>query len=188
MTAGEWSLVISGVATGVAVASYTRVLLQELPSVEFLVTRDRSDEEQFWLGVSNPSRRLIVLDWVEVISPPPKKGDTVQIRPVMKADSVKGDLNLAWDEVRRKEELGSHRMKPVFLAVPAGETQLLSITFGDIEEDEDGGFKVDFRFQWSKKPWWTYLIRGTRRITLDADQVKSRKMASFNHPSLPPEL
>ena len=188
MTPGEWGLVISGVATGVAVASYIRVLLQDLPTVEFLVTRDKNDEEQFWLTVSNPSRRLIILDWVEVISPPPKKRDTVVIGAMTKTDRLKGDLNLAWEEVRREEKLGSRRMKPVFLAVPAGETQLLSITFGDIEEDEDGGFKVDFRFQWSKGPWWTYLIRGTRRITLDGDQVKARKMASFNHPSLPPEL
>ena len=188
MTPGEWSLVISGVATGVAVASYIRVLLQELPSVEFLVTRDRSDEEQFWLSVSNPSRRLIILDWVEVISPPMKKVETVIFQAVTEKDSIKGDLNRGFDEAERTKRLGSHRMKPVFLAVPAGENQLLSITFKDVEEDENGGFKVNFHLHWSKGPWWTYLIRGTRRITLDAGEVKARKMASFNHPSLAPEL
>ena len=188
MTPLEWSLVISGVATGVAVASYIRVLLQDLPTVEFLVTRASNGEEEFWLTVSNPSRRLIILDWVEIASPPPNKSDTAVIEVMTKTDWCEGDIVRALKEHEPREKLGPRRMKPVFLAVPAGETRLLNIRFGGIEEDDEGGFKVDLRFEWSKGPWWTYLIRGTRRITLDADQVKARKMASFNHPSVRSEL
>ena len=115
MTLNLLSLLISVVATAVAVASYMRVRLQELPTVEFLVTRDASDEAQYWLRVSNPSRRLIILDWIEVFSPQPNTPDTVVILPMMKTNSGKGETNLAWEEVRRANQLGSNRMKPVVL-------------------------------------------------------------------------
>ena len=95
MTLNVLSLLVSVVAAAVAVASYMRVRLEELPTVECLVTRDASDEAQFWLSVSNPSRRLIILDWVEVFSPRPKSADTVVILPMTKTDSGRGETNLA---------------------------------------------------------------------------------------------
>ena len=118
MTLNVLSLLVSVVAAAVAFASYMRVRLEELPTVEFLVTRDASDEAQYSLSVSNPSRRLIILDWVEVFSPRPKSADTVVILPIMKTNSGRGETNLAWEEVKRAELLGSKRMKPVYLAVP----------------------------------------------------------------------
>ena len=185
MTASEWSLVISGLATGVAVVSFTRVWLQELPTVEFLVTRDQSEETQYWLSVSNPSRRLIILDRVEVVAPQPKTPDTVVILPMMKTNSARGETSLAWEEVRLAHDSGSKRMKPVYLAVPAGETQFLRVTFRRGTEDDDEGFKVNFRLHWSKGLFWVFRAFIPRKISLDPEQVKSRTMASFNHPSLP---
>ena len=55
MTPNLVSLILSFVATVVAVASYMRVRLEELPTVEFLVTRDASDEAQDWLSVRSRS-------------------------------------------------------------------------------------------------------------------------------------
>ena len=178
--------VVAVVATAVAVASYMRVRLQKLPTVEFLVTRDASDEAQYWLSVSNPSRRLIILDWVEVFSPQPKTADTVVILPMMKTNSGKGETNLAWEEVKRAEQLGSNRMKPVYLAVPAGQTEFLHIRFRGVTDDEDEGFGIKLRLHWSKGLSWPYRRYITRHIMLDEEQVKARTMASFNHPGLPP--
>ena len=192
MTPNLVSLLLSFVATAVAVvasvvavASYMRVRLEELPTVEFLVTRDASDEAQYWLSVSNPSRRLIILDWVEVFSPRPKSVDTVVILPMMRTKSGMGETNLAWEEVKRAEQLGSNRMKPVYLAVPAGQTEFLHIRFRGITDDEDGGFEINLRLHWSKGLSWWFRKFVTRQIMLDAEQVKDRTMASFNHPGLP---
>ena len=185
MTLNLLSLLVSVVAAAVAAASYMRVRLEELPTVEFLFTRDASDQAQYWLSVSNPSRRLIILDEIEVFSPQPNTPDTVVILPVMKTNSGKGEANLAWEEVRRAELLGSNRMKPVYLAVPAGQTEFLHIRFRASAEDEDDGFEINFRLHWSKGLSWMYRRYITRQIVLDREQVKARTMASFNHPSLP---
>ena len=179
------SLLLSIVATAVAVASYMRVHLRELPTVEFLVTRDDSDEAQYWLSVSNPSPRLVILDCVEVFSPQPKTADTVVILPMMKTDSVKGEINLAWEEVELTEQSGSNRMKPVYLAVPAGQTEFLHIRFRGIPDVEYEGFEIDLRLRWSKGLPWLFRRFITRQVMLDEEQVKARTMASFNHPGLP---
>ena len=185
MTAGEWSLVLSGLATAVAVVSFIRVWMEELPTVEFLVTRDENEEAQYWLSVSNPSRRLIILEWVEALSPRPTTVDTVVILPVMQTKSGKGETELAWEEVNRAQEAGSNRMKPVYLAVPRGETQFLHIRFRRVTENEDEGFNISFRLHWSKGLSWLYRRLIPRELNLEADEVKARTMASFNHPSLP---
>ena len=169
MTMNLLSLLISVVATAVAVASYMRVRLQELPTVEFIVTRDASDEARYWLSVSNPSGRLIILDWVEVLSPQPKTADTVVILPMMKANSGKGETNLAWEEVKRAEQLGSNRMEPVYLAVPAGQTEFLHIRFRGVTNDEDEGFEIKLRLHWSKGLSWLYRRYITRQIVLDEE-------------------
>ena len=193
MTATEWSFVLSGLAAAaavvanvVAVASFIRVWMAEVPTAEFLVTRDASDDAQYWLSVSNPSRRLIILEWIEVRSPRPRTSDTVVILPPMQTKSGRGETELAWEEVTRADESGSHRMKPAYLAVPSGETQFLHVRFRGVPTEEDEGFKVDFRLHWSKNSFWLYRRLITRRISLEAQELKARTMASFNHPSLPP--
>ena len=65
MTGIDWSVALAGLATGVAVVTFIRV--QELPTVECIVTRDESEEARYAVSVSNPSRRLIILDKVEVL-------------------------------------------------------------------------------------------------------------------------
>ena len=179
------SLVFSFVATAIAVASYMWVRLQELPTVEFLATRDASGGVQYWLSVSNPSRRLIILDWVDVLSPEPKTADTVVILPMMRSDSARGETELAWEEVRRAEQLGVNRMKPVYLAIPAGQTEFVHIRFRDVADEENEDFDINFRLHWSKGLPWIHRRCITRRIMLDKEQVKARTMASFNHPGLP---
>ena len=68
MTTDVVNLLFSFVATAIAVASYMRFRLQELPTVEFLATRDACVEVEYWLNVSKLSRRSIILNLVEDLS------------------------------------------------------------------------------------------------------------------------
>ena len=113
------SLVFSFVAAVVAVAAFIRTVFHELPTAEFLVTRDEAGTAFYRLSVSNPTRRLLVLNYIEVLSP---STATVFTSPER---AIRGGLELAWEEVER----AGGQTKSVFLAVPAGETKYLEIVF-----------------------------------------------------------
>ena len=171
------SLVFSFVAAVVAVAAFVRTVFHELPTAEFLVTRDEAGTAFYRLSVSNPTRRLLVLNYIEVLSP---STATVFTSP---DHSTRGILERAWEEAER----AGGQTKSVFLAVPAGETKYLEIVFKNNMTDEN--FDVDFRFVWSKHDfqfgWWEVLLRPGREglpqgVKLDSAQVKSRRLAAID--------
>lgn len=160
------SIILSGVATLVALTAFIRTVFHGLPTVEFLVEYNRADRVLYKLSVSNPTRRLIVLDYIKVLSSDTVTGFT---RP---GESTKETLNRVWEDLSRADG----RTKSVYLAVPAGETKCLEIVLGSNMDDED--FDVDFRLVWSKSLPYPerWLMPGG--IKLDLTQVKSRKMAA----------
>ena len=108
------SILFSGLATLVALAAFGRIVFQGLPTVEFLVECDNEAYPPLYkLSVSNPTRRLLVLDYIEVLSP-----DTVTgfVRPEL---SLRGTIARVWDDLSQAD-----RMKSVFCAVPAGEASV----------------------------------------------------------------
>ena len=170
------SLVFSFVAAFAAAAAFVRTVFHELPTAEFLVTRDASGLASYKLSVSNPTRRLLVLDHIKVLSP-----DTMSsfARP---ADSMRHTEERVWKDLRSPDP----EKRGVHLAVPAGETKYLEILFGS--ETDDEGFEVDFRPVWSKHDfqfgWWEVLLRPGREglpqgVKLDSAQVKSRNLAAL---------
>ena len=164
------TILLSIVATLVAVAAFARTVRQELPTVEFLVERDNEAYPPLYnLSVSNPTRRLLVLDYIEVLSP-----DTVTnfVRP---EHSLRGTLARAWEDLSRAD-----RMKSVFLAVPAGETQCLELVFDGNTDSED--FDIHFRLVWSKGIPWPDRLLMPREVKYDLTQVKSRKLAATRRP------
>ena len=164
------SILFSGLATLVALAAFGRTVFHGLPTVEFLVERDNEAYPPLYkLSVSNPTRRLLVLDYIEVLSP-----DTVTgfARPER---SLRGTIDRVWDDLSRDD-----RMKSVFWAVPAGETQCLEIMFGGETDDED--FDVDFRLVWSEGLPRPDRWLMPRRVKYDLTQVKSRKLAATRRP------
>ena len=81
------TIFLSGLATLIALAAFARTVSQGLPTVEFLVECDNEAYPPLYkLSVSNPTRRLLVLDYIEVLSP-----DTVTgfVRP---EQSLRGTL------------------------------------------------------------------------------------------------
>ena len=166
------SILVSGLATLVALAAFGRIVFQGLPTVEFLVECDNEAYPPLYkLSVSNPTRRLLVLDYIEVLSP-----DTVTgfVNP---DDSLRGTIARVWDDLSQEAD----RMKSVFWAVPAGETQCLEIVFGGETDDED--FGVDFRLVWSKGLPHPDRWLMPRRVKYDLTQVKSRKLAATRRPN-----
>ena len=159
----ELSLVISFVAAAIAVLSFARAVSWQLPSVEFLVDRDASDQPGYKLSVSNPTRRLLILDYVEVFAP---SAEGVKIWPI--EGTVHDTVSRAFEDM----SLTSKRLKSVFLAVPAGQTRCLEIEFAD---DED--FEVKFGLHWSKGLPLPDRCFIARKVRLDAAQVKSRQLA-----------
>ena len=170
------SLVFSFVAAFAAAAAFVRTVFHELPTAEFLVTRDASGLASYKLSVSNPTRRLLVLDHIKVLSP-----DTMSsfARP---ADSMRHTEERVWKDLRSPDP----EKRGVHLAVPAGETKYLEILFGS-ETDEEKEFDLDLRFVWSKHDfqfgWWEVLLRPGREglpqgVKLDSAQVKSRQLAA----------
>ena len=165
------SILFSGLATVVALAAFGRIVFQGLPTVEFLVERDNEGYPPLYkLSVSNPTRRLLVLDYIEVLSPDTVTGFN---RP---EHSLRGTIDRVWDDLSQAD-----RMKSVFCAVPAGETQCLEIMFGGEIDDED--FGVDFRLVWSKGLPHPDRWLMPRRVKYDLTQVKSRKLAATRRPN-----
>ena len=167
MTPTEWSLVLASAATVaaalsalVALLTLARTVAWQVPTVEFLREYGEHTPRRYKLMVSNPTRRLLVLDYVGVVSP---SADEVRIQPSQL--DLHGTVERAYDEI----ELPSKRKKPVFLPVKPGETADLEIDFGTQED-----FEVEFRLYWSKS------LRGIERwcvpqdLKLDSDEVKSR--------------
>lgn len=164
MTTAAFSLIFSFVATAVAVFAFARALSRQLPTVEFLVERDESEQALYKLGVSNPTHRLLVLDHVRVLKPRPEE---VWVRRM--DDSLRGDLERAYEDA----SIVSKQTKSVFLAIPAEKTRYLEVQFSDEE-----GFEVSFQLYWSKglpllERWFI-----PRNVKLDWAQVKSRKLAA----------
>ena len=164
MTEYGWSLLLSVVATVVAVLAFARTFSRELPTVEFLVEHDASEQALYRIAVSNPTRRLLVLDQVDVRLPNP---EGVTVRPL--GVTMHGTVSRAYEDAT----MASKRRKSVYLAEPAGETRCLELEFS---EEED--FEVDFRLRWSKglpvpERWFI-----ARRVRLDCAQVKSRQLAA----------
>ena len=163
----DWGVILSLVATGVAVLAFLRTVSQGLPTVEFLVERDQYERAVYKLSVSNPTRRLLVLDYIRVLSP-----DIVTsfARPV---DTTRDTVERVWEDLSRSDP----ELRAAFLAVPAGETKYLEILLGGETDDEE--LDIDFRFVWSKGlPHWDRWLM-PRRVTLDSTQVKSRKIAAL---------
>ena len=133
MTEYGWSLLLSVVATVVAVLAFARTFFRELPTVEFLVERDATEQALYRLVISNPTRRLLVLDQIEVRLP---GAEGVKVRPM--GVTMRGTVERAYEDVT----MASNRRKSVYLAVAAGETRCLELEFS---EEED--FEVDFRLQ-----------------------------------------
>ena len=164
MTMSAWSIVLSVIATVIAVFTFARTLSRQLPTVEFLVERDGNVQPQYKLSVSNPTLRLLVLDYVDIFSP---SADAVDIWRMH--ETLYGTVDRAYEGATLK----SKRRKAVFLAVPAGQTRDVDIT---IFIDED--FDVDFRLHWSKSLPFPDRCFIARKIRLDSAQVKSRKIAA----------
>ena len=144
--------------------TFAKAFSRQLPTVEFLVERDESAQALYKLSVSNPTHRLLVLEYVEVLSP---CAAGVQIRRM--DDTIRGALDRAFED----DSLMSKRTKSVFLSVPAGQTQYLEVEFSD---DED--FEVNFRLRWSKGLPFLDRCFIARKVELDSAQVKSRKLAA----------
>ena len=163
----ELTIILSVVATAVALMAFLRTVFQGIPTVEFLVEPDTGTGTlSYKLSVSNPTRRLIVLDHIEVRSP-----DTVTVL-AGREHSVTDTLNRAYEDLSQADR----RRKSVYLAVPAGQTKCLEMQFGGNTDEED--FDIDFRLVWSKglpRPD-QWLMR--RKIKLDSSQVKSRRLAA----------
>lgn len=159
------SLVIAVLAALVSVFTAARTFSGQLPSVDFLVERDAGGEARYKLSVSNPTRRLLVLDHVEVFAP---QADRVLIRP--EGVTAYGVSSRAYEEI----VLGSKNIKPVFLAVSAGQTRALDVEFRFAHEEE---FDIKFGLCWSKGVPFPDRRFIARSFELDAAQLRSRKMA-----------
>ena len=146
--------------------AFIRTVFQGRPIVEFLVERDASGLAGYKLSVSNPTRRRLFLDYIEVLSPSTATGFTSP------EHSVRDTAKRACDE----DERAAGQTKSVFLAVPAGETKCLEIVFKNNMNDED--FDVDFRLVWSKGLPFLDRWLMPRKVRLDSTQVKSRNLAA----------
>lgn len=173
MTTTDWNLIVtvlamafSGVAALAALWTLVRTIAQQIPATEFLVENDGSGQRVFKISVSNPTHRLLVLEHVEVFSPEP---DRVLIQPM--DAPLRGTLERAWEDLSTT----SMRRKAVFLRVPAGKTEYLEVLFKNLEE-----FDIDFKLHWSGNlPFWDrQFIRLTRRIKLNAAEVRRRILAA----------
>ena len=164
MTASALSLIFSLVATAVAVFTFAREFSRQLPTVEFLVEHDESGQPLYKLSVSNPTHRLLILNYVEILSP---AADKVQIQPA--GVNLHGTVTRAYEDALST----SKRAKSVFLAVPAEQTRHLEI---ELSDDED--FEVDFRLHWSKGLPLPYRCFIARKVKLDSAQVKDRRLAA----------
>ena len=175
MTSTEWTLVLSLAATIAAAVSaivalftFVRTLAWRIPTVEFLSEYDEDKPRRYKLTVSNPTRRLLVLDYIDVLC---RDAEEVRIEP------SRLDTHGELARVREQFELSSKRKKPVFLAVKPGETADLEVDFGAKED-----FAVDFRLCWSKS------LRGIERwciqkdLKLDSGEVNSRTLAAIENP------
>ena len=161
------SLAFAFVATAISVVTFLRTLAGQVPSVDFLVERDESERARYTLRVSNPTRRVLVLDYVEVLSPESGK---VFMWP--KGVTDHGVTERALEEVYSS---GPKHVKPVFLAVPAGQSRDVEVKFRLAEDEE---FEVSFGLRWSRGlplPDRCFLARS---IELDAAQIKSREIAA----------
>ena len=160
------STIISLMAVSLAFWAFLRTVFQEIPTVEFLVEPGAANGTFCYkLSVSNPTRRLIVLDHIYVLSP-----NTVKVL-AGREESVKRSLTLRFDELSQSDR----QRKMVYLAIPAGQTKCLDIEFGDYKDNE--GFDVHFKLEWSKGLPSLDKCLMQRQIKLDSEQVKSRKMA-----------
>ena len=149
-----------------AVLTFVRTVSWQAPTVDFLV----NDRESRWashrLIISNPTRSVLVLEYVKVLCPQP---ETVTIEPAHL--DHKGTTDRAYEQL----ELGSKTTKPVFLSVPPGGTEKLELGFG-LRDDFD--FEVDFRLCWSKGSIrWPERWFIPTKVKLDAAQVKNRTIA-----------
>ena len=175
------SLIISLVATAIslvaaaaAVAAFVRTVFHELPTIEFLARRDASGLASYKLSVSNPTRRLLVLDCIKVLSPSTVTGFSIP------GDTAGDTLRRAYETLERageEAERAAGQTKSVYLEVPAGETKYLEIVFKNNMTDE--GFEVDFRPVWSKGLPFLARRLMRRKVQLDSAQVKSRNLAAL---------
>ena len=97
-----------------AVITFVRTVSWQAPTVDFLVNDCESKWASHRLIISNPTRSVLVLEYVKVLCPRP---ETVTIEPAHL--DHKGTTDRAYEQL----ELGSKTTKPVFLSVPPGETE-----------------------------------------------------------------
>lgn len=162
--------VLSAAAAAVAVVAFVRAFLHELPTVEFLARRDPNVGVLYKLSISNPTRRVLFLDCIRVLSPSTVTGFTIP-----------GDT--MGDTLRRLYY--SH--EAVYLEVAAGGNECLNVEFkADMDPGwDDEGFDVDFRLVWSKGLPLLVRCFMPRKVQLDSTQVKSRNIAALE--PVPPE-
>ena len=171
MTTAEWALIVSSLsmifsclAAFVAIWTLARTIAQQIPTIEFLVENDGSGRNIYRISVSNPTHRLLVLDYVEVLSPEP---NSVSIQPM--EVTLRGTLERSWEDASRK----SKERKSVFLEIPSRKTEYLEIALRDHEE-----FEIDFKLQWSKNLPILDRCFIAQRIKLDVAEVNSRILAA----------
>ena len=155
--------IISSAAAIVAVVGLARVISREVPTVEFLV-RHKNGRHEYELSVSNPTHRLLVLDYVEVLSP---GAECVIIR--RKDAHIEADIERIWEDLSSE----CKEKKNVFLQVPAGQTRHLEIQFKNVDS-----FNVNFRIHWSKGLPLLDRRFATRKVKLDSGQIEKRKLAA----------
>ncbi len=155
---------ITSVAAVVAVLGFARVVSREVPTVEFLVCHE-SDKYKYKLSVSNPTSRLLVLDYVEVLSP---RAECIII--------TRADASVYVDTVLTYENLSSEckEKKLVFLEVPGGQTRCLEILFKNTDN-----LSVNFRIHWSKGLPFLDRCFSARKIKLNSKQIKNRELAAI---------
>lgn len=163
MDAALISVVVSFFSLAIAFAAFMRTVLDRVPSVHLVCLEGDGGETEYRVDIHNPSRRVVLLEEVEVVEP---SAQEVAIHPVNA--SIHGTVARAYYEHTRHGP-NSPRFS-VFVAIPPNEFRFVTITFTTPPSNDDA-IHLFLNLWWSNMTPWLVRVCYPRFVKRSNDQL-----------------
>lgn len=171
------TVLLSLIATAIAVLSYRRAMANQLPVVQFKAASSNPFDTFHWIRIDNPTRRTIILTKIRFLQPDSKAVKGIPI------DIGVTDKDGHWRRIRQDPDLlGSERTRDreIALEIPPGIPQQIRLNIIPVRESEDCLPRYDLHI----KLYWTHQLPFPDRfcipnsIIFKADNLLAQRRAA----------